>query len=679
MQSLERAQGKGALKYLPQIKASLTRRLAGAQDVGEQEKAIDQAVTELQHGWAVTFGDKAARQKAAEFRSELEGQIADLRAAQGDIQAAVLRIRDLPGATAFVTAQQQRSQLEGYNPTQTPTAVGAGIARFRELIAEQPNNAAAYLQQIQALQARDEAGRRALPAPAVGREGRPGPRRGSRATTSTSTARRSQTEQNELARLYARTPTRHGHRGAGAATTRSWRRCAPTRSTTSTARRRSASRSASTQRTSTRSSASRTSRRPRRRSRSTTRARRRAWRRTPPSSPACASSCARDRDELAKIADTYGKDSTEYVNAVAKARQDRDAVFDERISRLQSDADLKAAQETDPVAAAQDKLDAINQGLALLAQNYAKNSDRIRDLLRQKADAQKALVDAQLQRFTGTVQLNRARANIGAPQGDQLRGALSDAQAIAQRTGELKGFDSDEYRQALQAVYEAQGSLADYVRQQAQAMIDARADYQLSRTDDPVKQATIRLRQAQQKVKFAQTPAERLSALAEVNNAERDKRQAIFDQRVGNIDFDLEMERIDRQTAIDKYEALLQSTKLTKEQKRTLQQKIHALQKEAEQDAGGFDLDVGSIKMPTVLDVRRAFASIGQVHRDAVAGVRGAPTDLSSTVNDLSRADVNAQVNVYVTDPNAADQVYGAIDRAIGTGLKAKLRNAGRR
>ena len=150
-------------------------------------------------------------------------------------------------------------------------------------------------------------------------------------------------------------------------------------------------------------------------------------------------------------------------------------------------------------------------------------------------------------------------------------------------------------------------------------MIDARADYQLSRTDDPVKQATIRVRQAQQKVKFAQTPAERLSALAEVNNAERDKRQAIFDQRVGNIDFDLEMERIDRQTAIDKYEALLQSTKLTKEQKRTLQQKIHALQKEAEQDAGGFDLDVGSIKMPTVLDVRRAFASIGQVHRDAVA------------------------------------------------------------
>ena len=83
--------------------------------------------------------------------------------------------------------------------------------------------------------------------------------------------------------------------------------------------------------------------------------------------------------------------------------------------------------------------------------------------------------------------------------------------------------------------------------------------------------------------------------------------------------------------------------------------------------------------MPTVLDVRRAFASIGQVHRDAVAGVRGAPADLSSTVNDLSRADVNAQVNVYVTDPNAADQVYGAIDRAIGTGLKAKLRNAGRR
>ena len=110
---------------------------------------------------------------------------------------------------------------------------------------------------------------------------------------------------------------------------------------------------------------------------------------------------ARDRGELAKIADTYGKDSTEYVNAVAKARQDRDAVFDERISRLQSDADLKAAQETDPVAAAQDKLDAINQGLALLAENYAKNSDRIRDLLRQRADAQKALVDAQLQRFTG--------------------------------------------------------------------------------------------------------------------------------------------------------------------------------------------------------------------------------------------------------------------------------------
>ena len=205
MQSLERAQGKGALKYLPQIRASLTRRLAGAQDVGEQEKAIDQAVTELQHGWAVTFGDKAARQKAAEFRSELEGQIADLRAAQGDIQAAVLRIRDLPGATAFVTAQQQRTQLEGYNPTQTPTAVGAGIARFRELIAEQPDKAGAYLQQIQALQGvmkqADERFQRLL-ASAKGVEARGAVREDYVDQYRTQL----QTEQLEQLRLYVRTP-----------------------------------------------------------------------------------------------------------------------------------------------------------------------------------------------------------------------------------------------------------------------------------------------------------------------------------------------------------------------------------------------------------------------------------------------------------------------------------------
>jgi hypothetical protein len=149
------------------------------------------------------------------------------------------------------------------------------------------------------------------------------------------------------------------------------------------------------------------------------------------------------------------------------------------------------------------------------------------------------------------------------------------------------------------------------------------------------------------------------------------------------------MGRIDVGDAIDRYQALLRMRHLTKQQKRDIQLKIHQLQQDAEGEASGFDLDVGSIKMPTLYDVRRGFDPIRnqlkQARRDAsqrVEDVRGQINDsISSNVSHMydSRAQVQATINIQVNDKNAAGEVYGAIDRAMGTHLRARMRSKGHR
>jgi hypothetical protein len=204
-------------------------------------------------------------------------------------------------------------------------------------------------------------------------------------------------------------------------------------------------------------------------------------------------------------------------------------------------------------------------------------------------------------------------------------------------------------------------ALANYYRDQANQMAQARFALRESRVDDPVKRAAIELAAARDAIRRARTPQEKLQARATYNDRRRALRDVRVQSREDDIEFDLDMDRITRDQAIHRYQVLLRSHNLTKQMRRDIQRRIKQLQDDSASAAQGFDLDIGSIKLPTIYDVRRAIGG------------------LKAGLNQGSRAQVNSsvQVNVEVNDPKAAPRVFDAIDRALGTGVAAGMQQAG--
>jgi hypothetical protein len=190
----------------------------------------------------------------------------------------------------------------------------------------------------------------------------------------------------------------------------------------------------------------------------------------------------------------------------------------------------------------------------------------------------------------------------------------------------------------------------------------ARFELLAASTDDPVEKARIERNAARRAIRGTQG-AERYRAVASYREAQRTLRDARLSKREDDIDFDLEMDKITREDAINRYTALLRLHNLTREQRRDILRKIKGLKDDAESEAEGFNLDVGNIKLPTLYDVRRALRGVRDQVRDARA--------------QNIRANTNVTVNVEVNDPNAAGRVYDAIDDALSTGVSANMRSAG--
>jgi hypothetical protein len=233
--------------------------------------------------------------------------------------------------------------------------------------------------------------------------------------------------------------------------------------------------------------------------------------------------------------------------------------------------------------------------------------------------------------------------------------------------------------------------LANANNQTEQAAADAEASrFELlaSLTDDPVKKAQYQLKGDRALLKHAHGQAEHNRAQAKVNDDLRAVRDQKLQGKEDDIDFNLEMERINRQTAIEQYQSLLKMHNLTKAQRRDILRKIHSLQKEGESEASGFGLQVGQgVKLPTIYDVRRAISGVqramshnltyqaktqSDAMRDAITGARGGNGGGAG-----GNANTRIVVNVEVTDPNSAGKVFDQIDKALSTGVRSSVRSAG--
>jgi TP901 family phage tail tape measure protein len=328
------------------------------------------------------------------------------------------------------------------------------------------------------------------------------------------------------------------------------------------------------------------------------------------------------------------------------------------------------------------------QQQARLAVQYAQRSVRDAERFgrgsREYRQALTALFEARRQAAENIIQNIEAEGRLAVARagGDELgaaRAGLQSAQRILAYMRQRRGqFSKAQILQQQAEIIEQQRQVDEAIRDR----IAARFELLESLTTDPVRQATLQRRAAREAITGTRG-AERTRAVAEYNRARQNERDVRLQDRMDTIDFERSMERISISTAIAKYESLLKLHNLTKQQRRDILLKIKGLREEAEGESKGFDLDVGGIKLPTLYDIRRGFDPIRRAMKDARNVARDTidASDIRSNVSHLynSRAEVNANISVYVNDKNAAGAVYRAIDDAMGTHVRARMRSRGQR
>lgn len=284
------------------------------------------------------------------------------------------------------------------------------------------------------------------------------------------------------------------------------------------------------------------------------------------------------------------------------------------------------------------------------------------EAIKQLAEARKAfqeIVQHQLDIIGARGELRGARINQAVDPVGKQRIALQTLQRQFRFMQEnRKAFDLKDIL-ALQAqITDARIQLQEEIRQQAEEIAHARFDVLRARAgDNDVKTARVDIQQALYDLQHARTPAERLTAQADLINARRNLREQIASRQIEDIQFQADIGKLTLDQQIAAYRRLLKTAQLTRDQRRDLKRQIHQLKQQEESDAGGFELDVGNIKLPTVYEIRRAIGG----------GYGGSQVNVTNAPN----------VTVNVANSEDVPKVSQALDNSLGGGTAAAMRNAG--
>jgi len=205
-----------------------------------------------------------------------------------------------------------------------------------------------------------------------------------------------------------------------------------------------------------------------------------------------------------------------------------------------------------------------------------------------------------------TLAMNRPGDTLGIAQD-----ALKDANA-ALRNARQFGVTSTQYQAAMQQVIRARQQVTDAVAGIAAA--DAALTIAMANAAGrTVKAAQLTADEAKRKLAVALAhggagSAEAINAQAEVVTTEAAQRDAIFNDKLGTIDFNMEMGRMTSSAAIDQLKEMLKQTNLTRDQRRQLLLKIKGLQDDVRNALTGSGFNISDIKLPTAYQVRRALA-----------------------------------------------------------------------
>jgi hypothetical protein len=375
---------------------------------------------------------------------------------------------------------------------------------------------------------------------------------------------------------------------------------------------------------------------------------------------------------VADAARTYGVGSREWKQAMTTlntSKQQRNQTIMDSTDAENALMEASAALNGDSVdvakAAERSAINTLNA--ALQAHADANTIKKYRAAVIQAHIASRQALSQQNQQMVASQGAIRSAYATADPTGEAgLKADITNANNAYNQVAKdpsLHGRDRTiALNNANAARIQANIALKNYYIQQAEEMRQLSFQLKASKTDDPVAKARIAYFASLEAVRSARTPQARVQAQIQARDNLRAWKDAKIQSREDDIDFDLEMNKISRDDAITRYQALLRNADLTKAERRDIQRKIKQLRDDSANAANGFDLDVGSIKLPTIYDVRRA---IGELKPGGSKYAQGAqPVQ--------NRIDVNVSINDQKTRVDVA-----TLDTATSTTVPASMAQAG--
>lgn len=354
------------------------------------------------------------------------------------------------------------------------------------------------------------------------------------------------------------------------------------------------------------------------------------------------------------------KQATEYeTNQLRLAReQAAESAFTDVSNTIDANAGLAEAQTANKSVQLHEALHADNEKLKLAADLFGKNSLQYKKVLTEVLKEQQAIVEQAVTNIDVRGKLEASEISGSGPDADIARAQIN-INASRQELSTLQAghADPNKIKQMQTQINEAENNLAKTVQSRAKTVTDSLAAIKAANAANPLEKAQIDLRAAEQDERGL-SGTELLQQKATVAQKRADVYTQATDEKIAQLKFEHDIEGISDNAYISSLETIIQTRKLATATKRQLLQEIYQLQNGS---AKGLELNVGSIKLPSIYEVRRAIAG-GQT------GALGQQLSVNTT----------NEFKITVSKGGDETKVFTAIDKALNTTTRAALRAAGK-
>lgn len=360
-----------------------------------------------------------------------------------------------------------------------------------------------------------------------------------------------------------------------------------------------------------------------------------------------------------KIEATRLKKATEYeTNQLKAARQAAaESAFTDISNAIDAKSNLAQAETTDKSAQLATALKADNEKLKLALELFGKKSNEYDKALTEVLKEQQLIVEQTVTNIDVAGKLSASQVTgTGANQDIQRAQINLNAQRQELQALQAGGAEPNKIKAMQTQINEAENALGKNLLARAKTITDANAQIKAAGVQDPIAKARIELAAALADEKGLSGP-ELLQQQATVAQKKADISNLVTSERIAQLKSEYTMEKISANAEIQGLQQILATRKLSAAEKRSIQEQIFQLQNAT---ASGLELNTGSIKLPSIYEIRRAIAG-GQ------GGVHG-----QMTVTNTN------EIKITVSKHGDEHKVARVIDHALHTNVRAAMRAAGK-